>query len=131
MMLYEYRCDQCGNELEAIRKIDDRHLGPVCPTCGETATLVIRTAPHGYVDNMKEYVCPVTKEPITTRRQRNYSMEKNDLADANDYKQSWQDRAEKKRRKQEEMRRLQAEIPQELRSLSTQLAKEERARLLG
>jgi hypothetical protein len=89
-MLYEYDCDICGAELEAYRKIDDRHMGPLC--CGQTARLVIRTAPYGFVDNMEEYRCPVTNQGVTTRRQRNEIMAREGLVDANDLLKSDEER---------------------------------------
>ena len=36
MPLYEYRCDACGHELEAMQKMSDAPLTD-CPKCGESA----------------------------------------------------------------------------------------------
>jgi len=36
MPIYEYRCDKCGHELEAIQKMSDDPLAE-CPACGESA----------------------------------------------------------------------------------------------
>lgn len=36
MPIYEYRCDACGHELEAMQKISDAPLTD-CPACGEPA----------------------------------------------------------------------------------------------
>ena len=36
MPIYEYRCRECGNELEAIQKISDAPLTD-CPACGKPA----------------------------------------------------------------------------------------------
>jgi putative FmdB family regulatory protein len=36
MPLYEYRCNACGHELEAMQKMSDPPLA-VCPQCGESA----------------------------------------------------------------------------------------------
>ena len=36
MPIYEYRCESCGHELEALQKISDDAL-VVCPDCGQTA----------------------------------------------------------------------------------------------
>lgn len=33
MPLYEYKCAQCGDVVEAIQKVSDAHL-KVCPQCG-------------------------------------------------------------------------------------------------
>jgi len=44
MPIYEYRCDACGNLLEALQKISDAHLR-VCPECGEEALRRLMSAP--------------------------------------------------------------------------------------
>lgn len=36
MPLYEYRCNACGHELEAMQKMSDAPL-TLCPECGEPA----------------------------------------------------------------------------------------------
>ena len=35
MPIYEYRCDACGHELEAMQKMSDAPLTD-CPACGES-----------------------------------------------------------------------------------------------
>ena len=39
MPLYEYRCE-CGQEFEALKRMDDRHNAD-CPECKKPATLAI------------------------------------------------------------------------------------------
>ena len=36
MPIYEYQCEKCGHELEAIQKMSDAPLTE-CPACGEPA----------------------------------------------------------------------------------------------
>jgi len=36
MPIYEYRCEACGHELEALQKISDAPLTE-CPACGKSA----------------------------------------------------------------------------------------------
>tara|TARA_Y100001934_G_C12309275_1_gene754087 strand:- start:674 stop:1063 length:390 start_codon:yes stop_codon:yes gene_type:complete len=36
MPIYEYECDQCGHNLEALQKISDERL-VYCPECGEAS----------------------------------------------------------------------------------------------
>jgi putative FmdB family regulatory protein len=36
MPIYEYRCEACGHELEAIQKMSDAPLAD-CPECGDAA----------------------------------------------------------------------------------------------
>ena len=46
MPIYEYRCDQCGHELEAIQKISDEPLRD-CPQCKQPG-LVKRISAAGF-----------------------------------------------------------------------------------
>jgi len=36
MPIYEYRCEDCGHEMDALQKISDSPL-VVCPVCGHSA----------------------------------------------------------------------------------------------
>ncbi len=36
MPIYEYRCEHCGHEMDALQKISDPPL-TLCPACGEPA----------------------------------------------------------------------------------------------
>jgi putative FmdB family regulatory protein len=44
MPIYEYRCGQCGHELEAMQKISDEPLRQ-CPACGQEALSKLLSAP--------------------------------------------------------------------------------------
>lgn len=44
MPIYEYRCDHCGHELEAIQKMSDPVLLS-CPGCGQEALKRLISAP--------------------------------------------------------------------------------------
>lgn len=44
MPIYEYRCDSCGNELDALQKISDEPLSD-CPKCGKGALRRLISAP--------------------------------------------------------------------------------------
>lgn len=44
MPIYEYRCESCNHELEAIQKIADPPLTD-CPACGESALKKMISAP--------------------------------------------------------------------------------------
>jgi putative FmdB family regulatory protein len=37
MPLYEYRCDECGEEFEVIKRITERTDDVECPGCGKPA----------------------------------------------------------------------------------------------
>jgi len=83
-MIYDYECGQCGaQELDVYNRIADyKTNAPDC--CGEKMEIRIFSAPMGYVDNMEEYMCPITNVGITTRRQRNEMMAREGVVDAND-----------------------------------------------
>ncbi len=46
MPIYEYRCGQCGHEMETIQKISDDPL-EICPACNEP-TLVKKISAAGF-----------------------------------------------------------------------------------
>ena len=46
MPIYEYRCSQCGHELEALQKLSEAPL-TACPACCE-ATLVKKVSAAGF-----------------------------------------------------------------------------------
>ena len=47
--------------------------------------IVINTPPYGYVDRTIFYRCPVSNEGITSRKQRNETMKRLGMMDANDH----------------------------------------------
>lgn len=49
-MLYQWKCQKCGNEVEVSRKIDDRDKGPEerC-RCGECDFVRVITGGTGFV----------------------------------------------------------------------------------
>lgn len=124
MRIYEYRCNECGAELEAARMIEQRRThAPVC--CGKPTQIEIRTPRHGYVDNMEEYLCPVTRQGVTTRRQRNEIMAREGLVDANDFLRKDEDRyalAEKKRLERERLAEQKKQTPKEVTEVALQAA---------
>lgn len=81
MPLYSYRCTKCGAQRDEYNSIANRALGPQC--CEATMEPQI-TAPSVMVRCEARYKCPVTGEEVTTRRKRQYIMDKHGLIDAND-----------------------------------------------
>lgn len=82
-MLYSYRCKKCKRETDAINKVDDRHTN--APECHGKMELFISQAPYGYVTMDIRYRCPVTKQGVTSLRQRNDILDRHNLMDANDF----------------------------------------------
>lgn len=127
MRIYEYKCHECGAELEAANTIDERRTNaPLC--CGVQTTIEIRTPPRGYVDNMEEYFCPVTRQGVTTRRQRNEIMAREGLVDANDFLLSDEKRREKQAEHDRKVAAAKAALPKELQAYKEQMIKQEAAK---
>ena len=108
MPTYDYQCRECGSVAEAYNTIAERETN--APECHGPMRIAIFTAPMGFVDNMAEYRCPVTGQGITTRRQRNETMKRLGVIDANDVVRSPEQRRKDKQKKDEEMARINAEI---------------------
>jgi putative FmdB family regulatory protein len=81
MPLYSYRCAKCGADYDHYNAVVDHARGPEC--CGQAAEQRI-TAPSVMVQAEAHYKCPVTGEQVTSRRRRQYIMDKHDLIDANE-----------------------------------------------
>ena len=45
MPIYEYRCEACGHELEALQKVSEAHLTD-CPACGAPQLRRLVSAPR-------------------------------------------------------------------------------------
>lgn len=83
MPIYTYSC--CDQITEQYRRMADRLHGPECPECGEPMRLkIVPTMVH--VPSWDRYICPVTRELVTSERQRKRIMAEHDLMDANDFK---------------------------------------------
>ena len=44
MPIYDYKCSQCGHEIEVIQKISDR-LKTICPKCNTKSLKKLISAP--------------------------------------------------------------------------------------
>lgn len=76
MPLYSYKCEKCGTEQDAIRKIADLEDSPLC--CGQKTKQVI-VAPminSNFLGSTKNpgYESPMSGKYITTKKQRNDEM---------------------------------------------------------
>lgn len=81
MPLYTYECPKCGKIEDAIRKIADRHDGPMC--CEPMKQKIVSTniAPVLGGGDFPGYKCPVTGEFVTSRRRRKQIMAENNLVE--------------------------------------------------
>ncbi len=113
-MIYDYSCTKCGTSQDNVyNTIARRNLAaPVC--CGERMAIVINSAPYGYLQRDVRYVCPVTNENVTTRRQRKYIMEKHDFINANDFSRTFEQRASAEAKNKAEIQAIKDAVPKDL-----------------
>lgn len=87
MPLYSYRCTTCEYETEAVNRIAERRTH--APICGKNATHgptdIKLNANLGHVQGDCHYICPMTRRPVTSHRQRNYIMREKNVVDARDF----------------------------------------------
>lgn len=68
-MLYDYHCTMCGTRTEAVNSVSERRTNaPEC--CGEKMSIYIGSAPMAYMGRSIDYLCPVTGQHVTSKRQR-------------------------------------------------------------
>jgi len=107
-MLYDYRCGLCRSDTEAANRWQERHSNaPAC--CGQPMTLIIKTAPMGFVQGEMRYICPVTNAGVTNHRQRREIMARENLVDANDIMPNREKRKAMKAKKDARMAEIKAE----------------------
>ena len=110
--MYDYRCKTCRAETEAVNRIDERNSNaPIC--CGERMEIIIKKAPMGYVDRVIHYICPVTNERVTTKRQRHNIMAREGLVSAHEQISSYALR-QKQVEQRQELTRLSKQAPAEV-----------------
>lgn len=86
-MLYDYQCKQCQAETEAINTVAERNTNaPVC--CGQHMEIIIKSAPMGYMGRTIDYICPVTNQHVSSKRQRRNIMAEHNLKPAHELMQS-------------------------------------------
>ena len=127
-MLYDYQCRKCGEvRLNHHNKLDERHThAPMC--CDERMSIAILTAPMAHVDNLEPYKCVATNEVITSRRQRNYMMDKNgymDFAELGITREDLKERSRKAREEKAEIQALKDAIPEDLKRDMDRMVKQE------
>ena len=85
MPLYTYACPKCGEKDTEFNTVQDRHVGPEC--CG--AQMVLEITPTQVANvlgggSMPGYVCPVSGDYVTSRKQRREIMARHGLIEAGD-----------------------------------------------
>jgi len=81
MPTYSFRCPHCETEQELFCRVSELDNSvPYC--CGKKTTQIFTHAPYGYVQTDCHYVCPVTREGVTSYRQRKNIMAEHNLLPA-------------------------------------------------
>jgi putative FmdB family regulatory protein len=83
MPIYSYECSTCNKTAEEFHRMAERHTH--APVCHGPMGIVLQPN-MGYVQRDCHYECPVTRQPVTTNRQRANIMAEHRLIDANDFK---------------------------------------------
>ncbi len=55
MPLYEYRCPQCGHELEKLRKMSEADAPLPCPKCGAPTSRKIATGVDAHAGRKRPF----------------------------------------------------------------------------
>ena len=110
-MLYEYECQICQHRTTAIRSLADRKKSPEC--CGGLMEQRIFTAPRVNYTEFQAYQCVASGEEVTNQAQRDYLMDKNDWAPAEEFGAPDHEQLEEQSARVHESARQ--EVPAELR----------------
>lgn len=81
MPLYTYAC-KCGHSVEEYRSVANMEIDVPVHCCEQMQIRIF--APIAHIRAEAHYVCPVTGEKVTTRRQRKYLFDKHNLVDYDD-----------------------------------------------
>lgn len=122
MPLYTYKCGTCGRELDQFNRIADRTHGPTC--CGAAMAMQLSAPmvqmPGGFDVS---YRCQITGEVVNSMRKRQYIMDKHDMVDARDLKDTWRKKEAEHKREIAEVRAAQAKIPEHVRKAAEAVAR--------
>jgi putative FmdB family regulatory protein len=83
MPIYEYRCSECGHELEALQKLADAPLS-TCPACGKEALRKLVSAAGFQLKGSGWYVTDFRGGGAGARKAEADKGEKTDKADKAD-----------------------------------------------
>lgn len=82
MPMYTYKCPECGRVTDALNKIDDRAIGPICHDQHMrqviTAPMIQPVMGGG---SFQGYHCPVTDKFVTSRKERTEIMKSHNLVE--------------------------------------------------
>jgi len=83
MPTYSYRCSQCERDEDVFCRISEMEAR--VPQCCEVPMKRMIHPVAGYVQGTCHYVCPVTRQGVTSWKQRKEIMARKHLIDANDF----------------------------------------------
>lgn len=81
MPIYEYRCEKCGHQQDAVRRIENRHNTPPCDRCEVSTNLIISPVRGKVTADMNHFDVGLGI-PITSARQLAYERDKRGLVDS-------------------------------------------------
>ena len=82
MPTYTFRCPACGTVRETFARVSEKEAStPNC--CGQRSETLLQPS-YGYVQSQCHYRCPVTREGVTSWKQRNEIMKRKNLMDMSD-----------------------------------------------
>lgn len=84
MPIYEFRCTSCDSTETKICSIREHGKPGFRPVCCESEMVQLIYPVHGHVRKSPHYICPATKEQVTSWRQRANLFDKHDLMDVSD-----------------------------------------------
>jgi putative FmdB family regulatory protein len=87
MPIYEYRCEACGHELEALQKLSDPVL-TICSACGEPRLKKAISAPNFRLKGSGWYETDFKKEGDKKRNLADSGTAANDSGEASPKKES-------------------------------------------
>jgi len=111
MPIYAYKCDECLNEADHFRRVDERDNAPEC--CGKSTRRLMSAPMIGIsAKPFQSYKCPVTDQIVDSERQRRNIMAEHRLVDANDCTPDYV--IKKKKAQTAENQRLAAELTKDI-----------------
>ena len=124
MPIYAYKCDECLNEADHFRHVDERDHAPDC--CGKSTRRLLSAPMVGIsAKPFQSFACQKTGQVIDSERQRQRYMKENGYVDAGDKPPAYviaQKKAQTAKNKRD-AEKLYADIPKEvIRSIADQTA---------
>lgn len=107
MPTYVFRCPRCETVREVFSKISEKEANT--PDCCSEKMATVPQPVHGHVQMECRYRCPVTREGVTSWKQRREIFARKNLMDVSDV--NFEKGIEKEKKKWEGFKKLANEMP--------------------